>query len=94
MASAGEEKNSTFLLAGFFALQAGRQKIPVVFTPVKKTPSNEGSLARKARNITLSGGRGDCVFNLEFGISTSFCELKKEKVVEKSTEKQAWNSLP
>jgi hypothetical protein len=32
-------KNSTFSGFGFLARQVGRQKMPVVFTQVKKTPS-------------------------------------------------------
>jgi hypothetical protein len=38
-------KNSTFSNLGFRAVQDGRQKMPVVFTAVKKTPSNEVSFS-------------------------------------------------
>jgi len=47
-ASLGEGKNSTFSRAGFFALQVGRQKMPVVRTPTKKIPSKLESRFTKA----------------------------------------------
>ena len=41
-------KNSTFSGFGFRAVQVGLQKIPVVFTPIQKTPSKLASLLKEA----------------------------------------------
>jgi hypothetical protein len=41
-------KKLQFSFFGLRAVQVGRQKIPVVFTPTKKTPSNELSLLTSA----------------------------------------------
>src|SRR5450759_5746494 len=56
MASIPEAKNSTFSSLGFFALQVGRQKMPVVLTPVTNKPSKEESRCVNARNISAMGG--------------------------------------
>ena len=39
LAAEAEAKTSTFSARGFLARQVGRQKMPVVFTPAKNTPS-------------------------------------------------------
>jgi hypothetical protein len=44
-------KNSTFSGFGFLAVQVGQQKIPVVFTPIQKTPSKLASLLKEALYI-------------------------------------------
>src|SRR5207244_12372702 len=55
-------KKSTFSRAGFFAVQVGRQKIPVVRTPTKNMPSKLGSRFTSARYIVSVGGRSSSVF--------------------------------
>jgi hypothetical protein len=50
-------KNSTFCRAGFLAGHDGRQKIRVVRTAARNTPSNEASLATSARYIAGGAGR-------------------------------------
>src|SRR5262245_3457549 len=52
-------KNVTFSGSGLRAGHAGRQKMPVVFTPVKNTPSYEPSPAMKAATIVSREG---CAF--------------------------------
>jgi hypothetical protein len=49
-------KKLQFSFLGLRAVQVGRQKMPVVFTPTKKTPSNELSLFRSALYKTSSRG--------------------------------------
>ena len=49
-------KNSTFSGLGLRAGQVGRQKMPVVFTPAKKTPSKVESRSRNAFCMVLTGG--------------------------------------
>jgi len=44
-------KNSTFSGFGFLAVQVGQQEIPVVFTPIQKTPSKLASLLKEALYI-------------------------------------------
>lgn len=46
-----KEKNSTFSNLAFLVVQVGRQNIPVVFTSVKKTPSNNESFSTIALYI-------------------------------------------
>src|SRR5690606_24243352 len=55
-ASAAVEKNTTFSRFGGFDRHDGRQKIPVVFTAKKNTPSKFLSLAKRAfqRRSTVS----------------------------------------
>src|SRR5215510_9181308 len=50
------EKYFTFCGSGLLAGHDGRQKIPVVCTPRKKTPSYDGSFFIYARCISLTGG--------------------------------------
>jgi len=49
-------KNVTFLGSGFLAEHVGLQKMPVVMTPVKKTPSNVASRSLKAWIISWFEG--------------------------------------
>src|SRR5207244_1560296 len=55
-------KKSTFCRAGFFAVQVGRQKIPVVRTPAKKMPSKLESRFTSARYIVSDEGRSSGAF--------------------------------
>ena len=56
-ASRAVAKKSTFFGCGLRAPQEGRQNIPVVCTPKKKTPSYVSSLFRYARCISARDGR-------------------------------------
>lgn len=50
------EKYSVFSILGARAVQPGRQKIPVVFTPTMKMPSKEVSLFTKAWCMVFLSG--------------------------------------
>src|SRR4029453_13675267 len=50
------EAYSTFSGLGFLALQVGRQKIPVVRTQAKNSPSNDRSRSTSARYISVGVG--------------------------------------
>src|SRR5258708_4037968 len=63
MASLGEPKNSIFSGLGRLAVQVGRQKIPVVFTAVKKIPSNDASRAESAAYIRSAEGKEEGIFD-------------------------------
>jgi hypothetical protein len=47
-------KNSTFFFFGFRALHVGRQKMPVVLTAAKNSPSKEVSFSTRALYMTSS----------------------------------------
>ena len=57
MASVEVAKNFRFRGKAGLEGQEGRQKIPVVFTPVKKMPSKLGSRSRVARSMILMDGK-------------------------------------